>query len=236
MFCKRIKIILFFCVTTFIFTGCMGNQTIDNSGKSDADLIADMHVKKVYEHLFDLSVKLYKRNPRELKKAKIFNVKDANARITTLFEFKENPDYEFEEFTGKKGVDVLNLALDPSYQGDRVFCMMAGLIGMVRASYNNKTKIYMWNDLDPQKLYNSARNIEILAWKLKTVKDSKNNLLILTNSLPGEELNLSYERLFGKMISIQDMMSQVASGATDRSINKVVHFFVSKILFLPVGL
>ncbi len=230
------KIIILLCLSTFIFASCAGNPTLDKSGKSDADLIADMHVKKIYEHLFDLSVKLYKRNPRELRKAKIFNVKDANERITTLFKFKENPEYEFEEFKDKKGIDVLNLSLDPNYQGDRVFCMMAGLIGMIRASYNNKTKIYMWHDLDPQKLYNSARNIEILIWKLKTVKDSNNKLLLLTNSRPGEEINLSYERLFGKMISIQDMMSQVASGATDRTINKVVHFFVSKLLFLPVGL
>jgi hypothetical protein len=56
--------------------------------------------------------------------------------------------------------------------------------------------------------------------------------LLISNSQPGEEENLSYERIFGKMIAIQDMMAFAVVGKWERGANSVMQ----KALFLPMGL
>ncbi len=90
----------------------------------------------------------------------------------------------------------------------------------------------MLDSLDQQKLFNSARNIEVLAWRLSHTRDDSGKLLLLSNSRPGEEENLTYERLFGKMISIQDMMSFIIAGKWERGVSSVI----KRAVFLPMGL
>ena len=93
----------------------------------------------------------------------------------------------------------------------------------------------MLDSLEPQKLYNCARNIEVLVWRLKNRLSADGTPLILTNSLPGEEQNLSFERLFGKLIAHQDMLAKISAEKWDRMINQVVHGAATAV-FLPVGL
>ncbi|NIQ11181.1 MAG: hypothetical protein GWO23_16615 [Gammaproteobacteria bacterium] len=138
----------------------------------------------------------------------------------------------FSEIQKKQGTDALNLAFDKNYQGDRVFALMCGLVGVVRSSYNWKMEQFMLDSLDQQKLFNSARNIEILAWRLSNTRDDDGSLLLLSNSLPGEDENLSYERLFGKMIAIQDMMSFIVAGKWERGVSSAI----KQAVFLPMGL
>ena len=54
---------------------------------------------------------------------------------------------------------------------------------MVFISYNGKTELYLTDVLDPQKLYNSARNIEIAAWKLAHAHDARGEPLLLSNEV-----------------------------------------------------
>jgi len=89
----------------------------------------------------------------------------------------------------------------------------------------------MFDYLDEQKLFDSARNIEVLAWRLSNTKDASGDLLLFSNSRAGEEENLSYERIFGKMIAIQDMMAFTIVGKWERGVNGVI----KKAVFLPMG-
>ena len=90
----------------------------------------------------------------------------------------------------------------------------------------------MLDSLDEQLLFNSARNIEVIAWRLSNSRDAGGKLLLLSNSQPGEEENLSYERIFGKMIAIQDMMAFTVVGKWERGVNSVLQ----KAVFFPMGL
>jgi hypothetical protein len=103
---------------------------------------------------------------------------------------------------------------------------------MVRSSYNWQEEQFMLDSLDEQQLFNSARNIEVLAWRLSNSRDEHGNLLLLSNSQPGEKENLSYERIFGKMIAIQDMMAFAVVGKWERGFNSVLQ----KAVFFPMGL
>ena len=198
-----------------------------NLAKSDIDLVADLHYRETQKLLRSLTVKLYKRNPAQLKHAQGRSIEQ---RLTQLF---AEPGYvPYKELSFARGTDALELALAPDYKGDRVMAMMAGLNGMIRHAYNYKEEFFMFNDLDQQKLYDSARNVEILVWRLAHPGGSS-ELLLLTNSQPGEPANLSFERLFGKLIASQDMMAGVVSLRNERLINRVAQN-VAALVFFPL--
>jgi len=112
--------------------------------------------------------------------------------------------------------------------------MMYGLYTMIHKSYNSKCELFIPDSLNEQALYNSAKNIEIFVWRLNTRLKEDGHPLILTNSLEGEARNLSYERIFGKLISLQDTMALIVSRKTGRIIKEVVLF--TGMAFLPIGL
>jgi hypothetical protein len=72
----------------------------------------------------------------------------------------------------------------------------------------------------------------VLAWRLSNARDASGNLLLLSNSRPGEEENLSYERIFGKMIAIQDLMAFTMVGKWERGAS----YMFQKAVFLPMGM
>ncbi len=111
---------------------------------------------------------------------------------------------------------------------------MVGIRSMQHASYGQKTEFFLLDELDQQKLYNSARNLEVVAWRLNNHRQQDGSLFLLSNGSHNGIANLSFERLFGKMISLQDMMAKVVSGKTDRAINTVIHGVASSTL-LPIG-
>lgn len=189
--------------------------------------MADVSLQEMNRLMGELLVKLYKRNPDELDKAAGMSIGQRQSMV-----FDNRGRLIFSELGKKQGTDALNLAFEKNYRGDRVFALMVGLVGVVRSSYNWKTEQFMLDSLDQQKLFNSARNIEILAWRLSNTRDENGKLLLLSNSRPGEEENLSYERLFGKMISIQDMMSFIIAGKWERGVSSVI----KQVVFLPMGL
>lgn len=190
-------------------------------------MVADTSLQEMNRLMERLMVKLYKRNPREIKKMRGMTVGQRQDMI-----FDQPGRLFFSEIQKKQGTDALNLAFDKNFEGDRVFALMCGLVGVVRSSYNWQSEQFMFDSLDEEKLFRSARNIEVLAWRLSNTRDDQGKLLLLTNSQPGEEENLSYERLFGKMIAIQDMMSFIIAGKWERGISSVL----KQAVFLPMGL
>ncbi len=211
--------------------GCAEQKfNIKNIAKTDIDMVTDMHFKEMNSSLKTLTLKLYKRNPRELKKKPGQSIEQRMAQI-----FDPSNSLVFEELDKQQDIDAILLCFDPEYRGDRVFALMAGLTGMIRSSYNDRNEFYMFDFLDPQKLYNSARNIEILVWRLSNKKNKSGELFLLTNGLENETVNLSFERLFGKIISIQDMLTNIIGDMTNRTITRVVKT-VATATFIPIGL
>ncbi|MGH8120569.1 MAG: hypothetical protein ACRESK_08145 [Gammaproteobacteria bacterium] len=202
--------------------------TVKSLAKSDIDGVLDIHVQEIRSYLRELMVKLYKRNPRELEKS---GYPDPEKNIARVFDEQHN--WKFEELQNKKSTDAIQLAFDQSYEGDRVFAFSVGLTSMIMAAYGNKTEFYMLDKVEPQKLYNSARNVEIAVWKLEHDVDIGGQLFLYTNSLPGEEVNLSYERLFGKIIATQDNIAVIIADSTNRVIKKVIQQ-AAMAAFLPI--
>lgn len=212
-------------------TGCSSSEfRLKNLAKTDVDLVTDLHLQQADQHLKELTIKLYKRNPRELKKAGGATIE---SRLQQLFD-AVRPD-QTGELEGAVDAEALLLTFEPDFSGDRVFALMSGLVGMLHTAYGNKEEFFMLSELDGQSLYNSARNIEILVWRLKHRLNEKGEPFLLTNSRSDEVNNLSYERLFGKLIAIQDMIARIAADKSKRRINFVVHN-VASAAFLPVGL
>lgn len=68
---------------------------------------------------------------------------------------------------------------------------MAGLLGWSTRHSENKKDFYILDDLNEQKLYNCARNIEIAIWKMSSTKDAAGEPLLLSNELDPNNPNLS---------------------------------------------
>ncbi|RME34417.1 MAG: hypothetical protein D6786_04945 [Gammaproteobacteria bacterium] len=202
--------------------------TIERLAKGDIDTVVEVHQRRALRHLETLMVKLYKRNPVQLHRHPGATIEQ---RRRELFADGRVPDYP--EFAGRRGIDCIRLALDPAYPGDRVVALVAGMKGMLMDAYGNRTEFWFYSQLDPQKLYNSARNIEIAVWKLSNSSDGNGTPLLLSNSLPGEPANLSYERLFGKLISLQDTIAEIIADSSNRVIKKVIQNMATAV-FLPV--
>lgn len=215
-------------------TGCaqkLGRPfDIKNLAKSDMGLITDIHIAEIRDLSEALIVKLYKRNPRELKKVPSMTIEKRVAQLMTA----ERPDNGFRELGGMDGIALLPLAFSSEFEGDRVFALMAGVTGMISASYNHQLEFFLLDDIDQQKLYNSARNLEKIAWLLNNQKDEHGQLLLLSNGMGKNGVpNYSYERLLGQMIIIQDMMAIMVADSTNRNINQVVHSMAS-MTFFPI--
>lgn len=197
--------------------------------KTEVDQIADLHFQTSMEHLRLLTEKLYRRNPREWKKGGQPSLEAGVARI-----FDGDYQQNFAELDNKRGIDALYLAFQEEFQGDRVLALSWGLASMSLAAYNNKTDFYAWDDLDPQKLYNAARNYEITVWKLSNKRDSQGQLFLLSNEINPDARNLSFEREFGKLLAEHDMMAKIVAGRTNRTIVRVLQN-IATTLFIPLS-
>lgn len=205
-----------------------GEFHVRSLAKSDIGQVMEVHVGEVREQLRILMFKLYKRNPRELRK-----VPGATADGNATRLFTRTTEWHFPELLNVTGVNAIHLSLTQDFEGDRVFAFIAGLASMLMAAYEYKTEFYILDTVDPQNLYNSARNLEIAAWKLEHNLDAGGKPYIYSVSLGEEPENLSYERLFGKMIALQDTMAIIIADRSNRTIRKVVQN-VATAMFLPI--
>jgi hypothetical protein len=195
--------------------------------KSDVDRVVDADRNEVIAGLHRVAARLYRRNPREWQKG---GSATAEAALKRLFSGATN----FPELEGRREGDAALYAFSANYAGDRVLALMAGLLGMVYAAFENKTDFYLLDDLNEQKLYNCARNVEIALAKLSSAKGLGNEPLLLSNDLDVNRPNLSIEREFGRVIGLLDFLSLVVSDKNGRAITRVTQS-VATAIFLPVG-
>ncbi len=218
---------------SLLMSGCATQNNgfkISQLAKTDIDSVTDAHISELKRLNRLLAAKLYKRNPREL--AKVTGNSSINSRIELMF--NRDNQQRLTELNGLDGINAVPLAFTEEYQGDRVYALMAGMISMLDASYNNKDEFFLLDELNQQKLYNSARNLETIAWRLNSLKNENAELFLLSNGVsPDGVKNLSFERIFGKMIALQDMMAGLVAGSSNRTITKVVHSVASTTL-LPI--
>lgn len=191
--------------------------------------MSEIHIQQTTLLLKVMTQKLYRMNPLELGKTSGTTIESQIARI-----FRCPPAQSFDFLENKQGVDAVLLGFEPGFQGDRVFAMMYGLYTMLHTAYNNKCDLFILDFLDAQRLYNSARNIEIFVWRLKSRHQPNGDLFLITNVCDGPIENLSFERLFGKLISLQDTMALIIASRTGRIIKEVV--FIAGMAFIPIGI
>ena len=221
------KIIILLVLATFL-TSCQKN-IFTNIAKTDIDIVSEIHVINAKGYIEELIIKLYKLNPIYIQKNNKFN-KISEVIIDI---FKETDISKIDK-SGKENIDYILKGFEKSFNGDRVYFISKGLYGMINASYNYKDKFYLTDPkLSSEKLMNTAINIETLVWRLSNTKKN-GEILIKTNNIDDDKINLSFERLFGKLINNQENMSRIISSQQGRDVQKVAKRIVSTI-FLPIG-
>ena len=236
---KMLLLMLACCV----ITGCVTNTPIEGKpipersdrssasqlGKNDFDRMADVELAENIQSLRNLMLKLYKRNPHELAKSTADN---AEKMVEWVFEGDLQHHFKFKEIDNKQGAQAIFLAFDSNYQGDRVLPFIIGLQTMLLKAHNDKTEFYLTDRIEPQNIYNVARNIEIAAWKLSNARDAKGNLYLLANEISDKDHNLSFEREFGKMIGRTDLYAISLAEKSQRLISRVMQSLATAV-FLP---
>lgn len=213
-------------IMPLVLAACTGYE-IKNLAKSDIDLVADEFIAETRSAVRELVVKLYKRNPVQLRKIPGMTVEGRLAQLRV-----HRHELDFPELGGKQGIEAMLMAFDPDFSGDRVFALVVGLGSMLREAYSYKSEMFLTDQLDPEVLLTSARNVEVLLWKLKNTRKPDGEHYIITHEYRGVTDNLSFERLFGKIIILQEMMARIADDSDDRAVTSAVHA-VSKV-FIPL--
>lgn len=212
-----------------VLAGCAGQSfQVKDLAKNDIDMAADHYRHETQQIVKRLMVKLYKRNPRELEKQRHHRTLDAR-----LAQLAQDSPLLFDELQGRRSIDALSFAIDPAFTGDRVFALTVGLASMLNEAYGYTDDFYVYHQLDAQKLYNSARNIEVLRWRLRNALDDRGNPLLYTNSHQTGAINISFDRLLTTLIAHQDMLSRIVADQNQRTINTVTRSVISMV-FIPL--
>jgi hypothetical protein len=204
-------------------------SAISQLAKGDYDRIADVEMRENTESLRLLMLKLYKRNPQQLHKS---TSDPAEKMVNWIFNGAAQHHYNFEVLNNLQDTQAIFLAFNADYHGDRVLAFIVGLHTMLIKAHHGKTEFYFTDSLDPQHLYNVARNFEIAAWKIGNARDARGELYLLTNEINDHERNLSFEREFGKMIGRTDLYAVALAEKSQRFISRVVQNLATA-LFLP---
>lgn len=202
--------------------------TLSNIAKGDVDTVCEMTQRDVLRGLRVLAEKLYRRNPREYRKA---GYETPEAAVAALFE--PLPRWGVSAQARGDWQADLRTAFEPDYAGDRVGLLMSALTTMLMASYNHRTEFFLTDELSAQKLYNSARNVEVAIWRLSNARYADGTLLLISNGLEDGERNLSFEREFGKIIGLQDLLARVIEDKTNRTITRALQN-VATFIFFPI--
>lgn len=235
----NLRVIIFLCLVAL--TACQGHSvskaeqtkyeqvfSISSVAKTDLDMVFDYQVRTLEQHLKTLMSKLYLRNPVYWRSS---GFKSANARANYVFSLSDRAISKALYDT--RSIDSIQLTFDPAFGGDRVMAFVFGLKSMLHDAYGGRREFYILDQLDPQKLYNAARNLEVAVWKLSNDHKTDGQLYLVSNELDGQVKNLSFERLFGKMIALQDSSAGYVADSTNRVIKNVIQG-VARYVFLPI--
>jgi hypothetical protein len=205
------------------------SASINQLAKTDFDRMADMEYSNNVKSLRTLMIKLYKRNPRELAKS---TTDSAEKMAEWVFEGGHQHHWKFKNIHQKQDTAAIFLAFDAEFEGDRVLAYIVGLQTMLAKAHDNKTEFFLTDSLDPQRIYNVARNFEIAAWKLSNSFDENGKLYLLSNEINETDHNLSFEREFGKIIGRTDFYAMALAEKSQRFISRVAQSLATAV-FLP---
>ena len=99
--------------------------------KTEVDRVLDSSRAEIVAGMRRIAEKLYKRNPREWKRA---GLPSREAALSRLF----SGTLDFAELGGRREGAAALYAFSPDYSGDRVLAVMSGLLGMVYAAFEDK--------------------------------------------------------------------------------------------------
>lgn len=196
--------------------------------KTEVDRIADTNRAEVVDGLLLIADKLYKRNPKEWRKAGL------PSREAALDRLRHRHTQRWPEMNGLREGQAAALAFTEAYSGDRVAALLLGLLTMVDAAYEHKEEFYILDSLNEMKLYNSARNMDVAVWKLGHDRNAAGELFLLSNELDPVNRNLSFEREFGRVMGLLDFMAKIVADRNGRGFSRLTQTAVSTI-FLPVS-
>nr|WP_197425212.1 hypothetical protein [Bordetella sp. N] len=180
-------------------------MSADQFGQTDFNRTVTLAMRDNLNSLYALADKLYRRNPREWRKSGMTDQAAAMTRLHNLVDNRMAP----AGLNGLRDIQVLAVSLDANFQGDRVAAFIFGLADTVIAAHNGKTRFYVADVLDGQRVYNAARNVEAAAWLLASRRDGAGNPLLLANEISGTAVNLSFEREFGAIIGRLDLIANL---------------------------
>ncbi|CAM3789246.1 Lipoprotein [Bordetella sputigena] len=181
------------------------SMSADQFMQTDFNRTVTLEMRDNLNSLYALADKLYRRNPREWRKGGMADQAAAMTRLHGLIDNRTPP----APLSGLRDIQVLAVSLDPGFQGDRVTAFIYGLADTIIASHNGKTRFYVSDVLDGQRVYNAARNVEAAAWLLASRRDGAGQPLLLANEISATATNLSFEREFGAIIGRLDLIANL---------------------------
>lgn len=202
-----------------------GGFEFGDIAKADIDMVAEINVRHSLDYLRELARKLYVRNPDQLRRGRYDTHR---AAMQALFGVRRPKHYI--DLQGRRSAAAIALAFDEDYRGDRVAALIEGMRTMLLDAYGGKERFYLTDSLDPQKIHYLARNFETAFWKLGHDRRTDGRLYLLSNALDGSG-DLSFERLAGKLIALQDHMAEVVADGTNRQIKNVIQSVASAVFF-----
>lgn len=231
-----------FLTITLLLAGCTAQPIVHKDGRSqsqrgfavgnlvkgDTDMVAEIAQRESLHSARLLTEKLYRRNPGEFRKRGLDSAETATAQL-----FAELERWETSPLRQSNWEQDFRAAFAADFSGDRVHAYMSAMLAMLMASYDHKRAFYLTDSLNPQKLYNSARNIEVALWKLSSAHHDNGSRILLSNSQANEPVNLSFEREFGKLIAQQDLIALVIEDSSNRGINRALQN-VASFVFFPI--
>ncbi|PLC54082.1 hypothetical protein CR155_08110 [Pollutimonas nitritireducens] len=239
---KRCSVAWVILATALVLSGCMGSQaqhgtsqprdeemSFDQLGQTDFNRTVTIAMRDNLDSLSRLLEKLYRRNPGEWRKTGAQSLAEAVREGREAIRSGQGP----ADLAALHDIEILSLALDPAYQGDRAGTLIFGLSDMVVRAHNGKTRFYATDVLNAQHVYNAARNVEIAAWLLATRRDAGGKPLLLANEITDAISNLSFEREFGQLVGRLDLVANLL----DENLRRVGINYMQGLLFfnfLPV--
>ncbi|MBY4599474.1 hypothetical protein K3217_28535 [bacterium BD-1] len=232
------------CITSvLLMVGCASQAPVDRGEvqghgfdgaellQSDGNRVTAAAMRANHQSLLLLADKLYRRNPSEWRKT-------AATRETALEQLHQvmQAQLNWAPLGGRRDVAALSTALSVEFQGDRVAAFIIACADTIVTAHNGKREFYYLDSIDPQHIYNAARNMETALWILNTRRDTRGQPLLLANELTPDSRNLSFEREFGKIIGRLDMLATYLTERYRRAAISYVQGIVAAPLltFLPV--
>ena len=195
-------------------TGCASDAPVDRGTVQGADFqageflqsegnrVTQAGMRANQVSLMLLADKLYRRNPAEWRKSAASR-EAALAKIEAAMQSGQ----AWTPLAGRRDVAALSLALSPEFNGDRVAAFILGCQDTIVTAHGGKREFYYLDGVDPQHVYNAARNMETALWVLNTRRGATGQPLLLANEIAGDNRNLSFEREFGKIIGRLDLLA-----------------------------